>query len=84
MDNLTLFLLLGILPAILIGGISLAMVHTLTKKQIRREEIQLKRELGELARKDLIQFVCKPTSEWRSLCIACLPLSSYEGHKHQK
>ena len=54
MDNLTLFLLLGILPAILIGGISLAMVHTLTKKQIRREEIQLKRELGELARKDLI------------------------------
>ncbi|OUW79138.1 MAG: hypothetical protein CBD74_10370 [Saprospirales bacterium TMED214] len=54
MDNLTLFLLLGILPALLIGGISLAMVHTLTKKQIRREEIQLKRELGELARKDLI------------------------------
>ena len=54
MDNLTLFLLLGILPAILIGGICLAMVHTLTKKQIRREEIQLKRELGELARKDLI------------------------------
>ena len=43
MDNLTLFLLLGILPAILIGGICLAMVHTLTKKQIRREEIQLKR-----------------------------------------
>ena len=42
------------MPALLIGGISLAMVHTLTKKQIRREEIQLKRELGELARKDLI------------------------------